>query len=776
MTQGKNLASSYKKYGTFNSDGSEFVITRADTPKPWLNYSWSSELLVEIDQRGRGQTTYRNATGQRTNLIKDRIVYVRDQGSGEFWTIGWDPVQLDLFHYTARQGLGYTTLEMRRNGIESTLTILCATDAPVELWKIIVKNISDQPRTIKVYPYAEFDLSGFDVYGGLENATRTRIAKEDQTIYAINNCRSRLGTKNNCFMAGSNGATGFQTSKERFIGSRYGSLTLPAAVRDGELGTFVTANEPLVGVMEYPIDLSPGQEKTIYIAIGPFENESEVSTLAKRYLADGVFEREFETHRQCRSIFQNVDIEVPDDYLTPFLNVWTKQQVMMLMDYSRGWTMGYRDTLQDAQAFCSLDPTKAKKLMILAAKHQLANGQTLRGYWPLDEHKYSDGGVWLTFAVIEYLRETGDFEFLKEKFPYYDSGEGTLYEHMIRGLEWIYQKPGAHGLTRVFFGDWNDSLNIGLKGEGESVWLSIAMVWACKELITLAKRLQDSQTIERFERMASELTSHIEKHCWDGEWYLRGFDDSHQKVGSHECRFGKIFAETQTWSILSGLAKDRAVTVEASLMKHLMTEYGLLVCSPAFSEYDPSLGRITTMPPGWGENGSAYCHVSAFKMMADCVRRDGDAALDTLTRILAINPRADIDVSKVEPYGYTNMYRGPEHPQAGQSLRSWFTGTPGWIFRTVTQRMIGVRPDYDGLWIDPVLPADWPKVRMVRKFRQARYEIIIRRSSSPENNILKMSIDGQPTDTNFIPYEKFTGCHCVEVLWVPNIPFGDKKT
>jgi cellobiose phosphorylase len=760
----QDMTSGYRKYGTFNADGREFVITRVDTPKPWLNYSWNSKLLVEIDQRGRGQTIYRDISGQRTNLIKDRIVYVRDQVDGEFWTIGWDPVQLDLSHYTARQGLGYTTLEMKRKGIESSLTILCASNDPVELWKIRIKNCSDQPRSLKVYPYAEFDLSGFDVYGGLENATRTRVSKDDRVIYAINNCRSRRGTKNNCFMAGSDGAIGLETSKERFIGSRYGSLSEPVTIRDGELEVFATANEPLVGVMEYPIDLVPNQEKNIYVAIGPFENESEVPVLTRRYLFDSVFEHEHENQYRSQSVFQNVDFKLPDDYLTSFLNVWTKQQLVMLMDYSRGWTMGYRDTLQDAQAFCSLDANKAKELIIQAAKHQFTDGQTLRGYWPLDEHKYSDGGVWLAFAVVDYLKETGDWKFLEEKIPYYDTGEASLYEHVINGLKRIYQSPGNHGLTRVYFGDWNDSLNIGIKGECESVWLSIALVWACRQMVPIAKKMGDEETSNDLTHLADILADKIDKNCWDGEWYLRGFDDSHQKVGSHECRFGKIFAETQTWSIISGLAKgDRAAAIERSLMKHLMTDYGLLVCSPAFSEYDPSLGRITTMPPGWGENSSAYCHVSAFKMMADCVRRDGNAVLDTLLRILATNPKIDIDTLKIEPYGYTNMYRGPEHPQAGQSLRSWFTGTVGWVFRIVTQWMIGVRPDFDGLWIDPVLPSDWPEVRMIRKFRQAKYEIVIRRTSNVKPNSLQISIDGKPVTNNFIPYKQYTGSHLVEV-------------
>jgi cellobiose phosphorylase len=480
-------------------------------------------------------------------------------------------------------------------------------------------------------------------------------------------------------------------------------------------------------------------------------------------LADGAFGKEYETQRQNRSIFKNVDFEVPDDYLKPFFNIWTKQQLMMLMDYSRGWTMGYRDTLQDAQAFCSLDAERSKCLILMAAKYQLANGQTLRGYWPLDEHKYSDGGVWLVFAIVEYLKETGDWSILNQNIPYYDSSEGSLYEHMIQGLKWIYHSPGKHGLTRVYFGDWNDSLNIGVKGEGESVWLSIALVWACRQVSPVAERCNDMETSNELNRLADTLTRNINTQCWDGEWYLRGFDDSHQKVGSHECRFGKIFAETQTWSIISGLAGDRSATIEKSLSTHLMTDYGLLVCSPAFSEYDLSLGRITTMPPGWGENGSAYCHVSAFKMMADCVRRDGNVALDTLTRILAINPKMDIDMLGVEPYGFTNMYRGPEHPQAGRSLRSWFTGTVGWVFRCVTQYMIGVRPDYDGLWIDPVLPSSWQEVRMVRKFRQARYDIYIHRVQNTAQKGLAMSIDNKPINHNFIPYKDYSGSHHVEV-------------
>ncbi len=753
--------STQSTYGHFNETGDEYIITRFDTPKPWMNYIWNRNIHSGVDQRGRGETIYRNLSGERTNMIKDRIVYIKDRDTGRIWTIGWDPIQLDFSHYTCSHGLGYTKLEMLEDGLRSTFTVTTAADDPIELWRITVTNEGDTVRRVSVYPYTEFDLGGFDVYGGLENNVISKLWKDSNTMLAINNSRSRLGTKNNCFFACDGNPAGFETSKIKFLGGRYGNLSNPAGVLADNIGCFAGANEAQVGVAQYDYELQPGQKVEIHAAIGPFENEDEIEPLRVRSLTPGCFDDSIAAWKVKNACFANLQLDLKDEYLNPLLNDWTKHQLSMMMDWSRGWTMGFRDTLQDAQAFCSLDSSRAKTAIILACKHQLNEGMALRGYWPIDSNPYADGGVWLAYAVVEYIKETGDFAILDESVDYYDTGSATVWEHLKQGLDWIYKNPGKHGLTRMQFGDWNDSLNIGIGGEGESVWLSIALVVAARQTAELAAIIGEQDTNAHYTELADKLQTIIEQECWDGEWYLRGYTDDGSKVGSHECKEGMMFSETQAWSIMAGLTPERWDTVEDSIQKHLMTDYGMIVCTPAFKTYDKRFGRISTLPPGWGENASSYCHVSAFKAVADCVRGDGDAALETLTRILAVNPKHPIELSGAEPYGFTNMFRGPENPWAGLSLRSWYTGTTGWVFRCITQYMLGVKPTYEGLLIDPVLPKSWDSVKMHRIFRGSTYDITI--STSSEAKGITVELDGKPLDGNLIPIDKNKGHHSVVV-------------
>jgi cellobiose phosphorylase len=754
--------SGYREYGDFDESGREFVITRPETPKPWGNHSWNRLIDVLVDQRGRGMSMYRSPEGDRTYLIKDRTVYVKDRESGDLWTLGWDPVRLEFDHYRCCHGLGYTRLEMQNDGLEGTWTALAAAEGPVELWRVKLHNASNRTRQVSVYPYVEFDLRGFDVYCNMENSILNEVSDDARTIYAINKANERPDAKNSCFMATDVKPVAFQTSRKYFLGGAYGSPASPAQLKDDKLPSFVTANEDLVGVLQFDVTLEPGQDFEFNIVIGPFQLRADADELRDQWIGEGVVERELAKQAQRVECFDRVSFSVPDEYFTKNINVWAKQQLMYMGDFSRGWSMGFRDTCQDAQAICPYRPEMTRSLLIETMSHQHPDGSTLRSWFPIDTHKYADSGVWLTFTLTDYVKETGDLAILDEVVPYYDGGEDTVYQHVVKALKWIYGDPGPHGLTKVFFGDWNDALDIGNAGKGESVWLSIALVWAHTGMIELAERIGDTETADFFRAEQQKLRANIEEHCWDGEWYLRGFTDLNEKVGTKDAEEGRIFCNPQTWAIMAGVAdEERTQVLEESLQKHLMHDYGLLVMYPCFKTYRQSFGRITTRPAGWGVNGSSYCHVSGFKAYADAMRRDGNAALETISRILPNNPRNPIDVSCVEPYGFTNMYNGPEHPRAGVSLRQWYTGTVAWTLRAATEAMIGVRPDYDGLLIDPVLPDAWDEVHMKRRFRDAEYDITMRRSDGGE---LQVSVDGKALEGNVVPYERFGGAHKIEVV------------
>ncbi len=752
----------YKKYGDFDETGREFIITRQDSPKPWGNHSWNRLIDVLVDQRGRGMSMYRSPEGDRTYLIKDRTVYVKDRETQEHWTAGWDPVRLDFQHYKCAHGLGYSRMEMTYDRVSSEWTVLAAAEAPVELWRVKIKNDSERTRTLSAYPYVEFDLRGFDVYCNMENSILIEMADDAKTIYAINKANERPDAKNSCFMAADPQPKAYQTSKKRFLGGSYGTLDAPAQILADQLASFATANEDLVGVFQYDITLEPGEEFEFDIVIGPFQHREDANELRDQWIGKGLVDRELKKQTARTDCFDRVSFSVPDEYFTKNMNFWAKQQLMYMGDWSRGWSMGFRDTCQDAQAICPYRPEMTRALLIETMEHQHPDGSALRAWFPIDTHKYADSGVWLTFTLCDYIKETGDLDILDEVVPYYDGGEDTVYQHLVKALKWIYAEPGPHGMTKVFFGDWNDALDIGNAGKGESVWLSIALVWAHEKVIELAEKIGDNATAEFFREEQKKLMANIEANAWDGEWYLRGFTDLNEKVGSKECEEGRIFCLPQTWAIMARIAdEERVEQLEASLQEHLMHDYGLLVMYPCFKTYRPSFGRITTRPAGWGVNGSSYCHVSGFKAYADTVRGDGDAALDTLSRILPNNPRNPIEVSAVEPYGFTNMYNGPEHPRPGVSLRQWYTGTVAWSLRATAEGILGAKPEFDGLLIEPVLPSSWDSAQIKRCFRDAEYDISIRRGDVQETTL---TVDGETLDATLVPYERFKGKHSVEVV------------
>jgi cellobiose phosphorylase len=382
----------------------------------------------------------------------------------------------------------------------------------------------------------------------------------------------------------------------------------------------------------------------------------------------------------------------------------------------------------------------------------------MRGWCPDDHHKYADGGVWLPFTIGEYVRETGDFSFLEERVEYKDEGSATVWEHLHRALDWFRANLGSHRLPKMHFGDWNDSLNIGRAGRGESVWLAMALVAAFKETAAIADAIGDSDAAAQCRADAVAMEANLEKHAWDGEWYLRGFADDGSSVGGHGEVEGKIFAEPQSWAVLAGLNPKRWPQVNASVNKHLRTPRGLLVCHPPFTKYQERLGRISSTPPGWGENGSCYCHVTAFQLVADCLRRDGDAALASLQSILPFNPAFSSEASWLEPYAFTNMFRGPDHPRAGTTFKGWTTGTVAWALRGLTHYLLGVRPEFHGLRIDPVLPSAWKTIALKRSFRGAVFEIqIVNHAGASQKTECRLQVDGRPLAGNFLAAQDFPG-------------------
>ncbi|MFZ4599562.1 MAG: GH36-type glycosyl hydrolase domain-containing protein [Terrimicrobiaceae bacterium] len=738
-----NDSESTQAFGSFSENGREFVFTQFDTPRPWINYAWNSQMLVSVDQRGRGYSLYRDIEGHRTIPIRDRLVFLKDLDSGRIWTAGWDPVQMPFEHYHCRHGLGYTVLGCSFDGIRCEFHVTAAVDYPAEIWSITVTNTSNAPRRIVVYPAVEFDLGGWTPYGTVENYSVCRMVG-DRLLLALNQSSERPGARNHAWFSASRTPDHFETRKREFVGGPYASLSAPAGVKSHRLTDTGAAAEDFIGAFQYGLELKAGEDWAGEFAAGVCFDEAEALSFADRTNA-ATFARGMHAAMQRTASFDRSEVELPDPVWTRFFNIWAKQQLSFLGDFTRVYLTGFRDTLQDAQALCAYAPDQVRRSIIATLQHQYCDGSTMRGWCPDDHHKYADGGVWLAATIGEYLRETGDTDFLREQVAYRDEGSATVWEHLLRALDWFRKNLGSHGLPKMHFGDWNDSLNIGREGRGESVWLGMALVAALKETASIADQIAEYTIAQTCRTDAKTLETNLEKHAWDGEWYLRGFADDGSSVGGKADAEGTIFAEPQSWAILAGLNPEHWELLTKSVDHRLRTSYGLLVCHPPFTSHQKRLGRISTMPPGWGENGSSYCHVTGFQFVADCLRRDGNAALTSLASILPFNPALTPSESWLEPYAFTNMFRGPHHPRPGATFKGWTTGTVPWALRGLTHYLLGVRPEFDGLRIDPVFPSSWKTARLRRVFRDKVFEIqIINHATEASEFETRLTVNGRP--------------------------------
>jgi cellobiose phosphorylase len=699
----------YEKYGQFSPCGKEFIVSRMDTPRPWINYAWSEHLMAAIDQRGSGQGIYRDADGNRSVAFQERFVYLKDIESGEFWTIGWNQVRSPLAVYQCRHGLGYSVLSCRHLDWEAEWTITATPDS-FEVWQINIKNRGARSRKISVYPGVAFALGGWEPYGTLENYACAE-AFSPRAVYAVNRSNERPQARNNGFFAASLPADAQECSVQEFLGGYYESWSAPKGIAEPKLGNHAAMNEQLAGIMQYDVELEANDSWTVYCGGGSCFDSSEIGDFGKE-----TFDHAMTVALSRTECFKRLDFTLPEQDWECFFNIWGKQQLLLLKDFARVFLIGFRDTLQDATAIAAYEPELAGKSIIRTLGYQYRDGSALRGWSPIDLHKYADSGVWIAMAAEEYLRETGDVPFFDLKQKFYDAADGTVWEHIEKSLEWLMANLGEHGLPKLYFGDWNDSLNIGRKGRGESVWLAMALVVALESAAKIGGQIGKKTD---FHKMAAAMREQIEAQAWNGTWYLRGFDDDGRPVGDGD----RIFSEPQSWAVMARLNPERLQQAMRSVDERLRTGNGLVVCNPPYHEYDPACGRISCMLPGWGENGSCYCHVTAFQAVADAMMRDGGRAVDSLRSILPFHAGLPVEISKLEPYAFSNMFRGPANARSGETFKGWTSGTVPWAMRALTHYILGVRPDYEAMVIDPVLPAEWNQIAVKRIFRGFELDI-----------------------------------------------------
>ena len=766
-------------HGYFLDGGREFAVTEPNTPRGWMNYAWNPRFISAVNQHGGGDGAYKERAIQyidprgRALVVRDaqRCFYLRDRGSGVLWSPGWHPVQRTLDQYRCRHGLGYSVIESEAEGVQAAMRWFVPADHPCEVWTITLTNRRDNAASLQWFTFVDLLLGGYPVYCDYYSSLSGEYDEATGLITAINLNPDRTHEWFNAYLGSDRKPDGFDTSRRRFLGN-FGHVGRPEAVLDGGCRGSLAANEKMVLAAEHRLDLPPGRSVQFNLFIGAcsgFDSAREdLLALARPGAVDAAFD---ELRQRKQAMVERLTIQTPDPKVDALVNGWLKQQVQIYADVGSDNGRGFRDAMQLLWATASFDLDYTKRMLEECLRHQYADGHTLRGWLPVDDHHYSDGPVWIAPVVDAYLKESGDPSILDMVVPYFDEGEATVWEHTLRGLRHASDDLGPRGLIRCHFGDWNDSLTgIDLEGRGESVWTTIGIVYGLKVAAELAdKVLADSGVRDEMLQRAERLTGAVREHGWDGRWFLRAINDHGERIGSHTDDEGAIWLLPQVWAVLAGIVDDKqAAALFEEVDRRLWTPYGFKTLHPPYTAPRKHVGRITSMAPGMWENGTPYCHATGFKILADCAAGRGDEAYQTYRRVMPDNADNPSTHSGCEPYAFTNQYIGPENRRAGETQFAWMTGAGGWFYRAMTEGILGVRADHDGLRVDPCLPRAWGECTVARDFRGARYRITIRNPDRLERGRVRLTVDGQPREGNVAPIFADGREHTVEAELRPN--------
>ena len=821
------------RYGHFDDVMREYVITRPDTPLPWMNYLGCESYFGIISNTAGGYSFYRDARLRRitryryNNVPPDvggRYLYLRDNNSGAFWSPSWQPTRHAAEDYSCRHGLGYTIIGSQFGDIEASTRYFVPLGADLEIWQTTITNRRHTPTSLSVFSAVEFCLwdAQDDATNFQRNLSTGEVEVENSVIYHKTEYRERRN--HFAYFACSHLLAGFDTARDVFFGP-YRGWESPIVVVSGESRNSVAHGWAPFGSHHARLELAAGETQQIVFVLGYHENardakfdppdsqiinKADLREVIARYCnaaaADEAFE---ELRRYWRQLLDTCRIDTPDVHTNRMVNIWNPYQCMATFNISRsasffesgiGRGLGFRDSNQDLLGFVHLVPARARQRILDLAATQLENGGAYHQYQPLTKRgnndigtNFNDDPLWLVVGVSAYLKETRDWSILDElvQFDNRPGSESTLYEHLQRSLDYTLARLGPHGLPLIGRADWNDCLNLNCFSEqpgqsfqtttnkdgqvAESIFIAALFVWAANEMAQIACRRNDSLLHERYTDAAAKMTGCVCDHGWDGEWFLRAYDDAGRKVGSVQCDEGKIFIEPQGFCVLAGIGLNNGMAQLAlrSTRVHLDTPHGIMLQQPAYSKYRMELGEITSYPPGYKENGGIFCHNNPWIAIAAARIGDADCAHAHYTRI---NPSAREDISDIhrcEPYVYAQMIAGRDAVNHGEAKNSWLTGTAAWSYYAVVQWILGIRATYDGLEIAPVIPETWKGFAVRRTFRGVIYDISIQRVGS--GNDVRLIVNGELIQGNVVAVPT-NGCKRLSVIAELGNALGERRT
>jgi cellobiose phosphorylase len=799
------------EFGYFDDERREYVITRPDTPLPWINYIGLEGYFGLISNTAGGCSFYRDAALRRITRFRHnntpfdyggRYIYLRDEGDGDFWSPSWQPTRSALEDYECRHGLSYTTIGATRNGIRGETLYYVPIGEDLEVWRLRVTNERAEPATVSVFSAIEFCLwdARDDSTNFQRNFNTGEVEVEDGVIYHKTEYRERRN--HYAYFACSEPLAGFDTQREAFLGA-YRGWDRPRAVEEGASLDSIAHGWSPIGSHHVRLELAPAETREVIFLLGYQENsvaekfdppgsqtldKRRVQPVVARWLRPAVVEEGLAAlHAYWDASLSVLTVETPDVDTNRMVNIWNAYQNMVTFNLSRsissyesgvGRGMGFRDSSQDLLGCMSVIPARARERILDLAATQLESGGAYHQYQPLTKRGndaigsgFNDDPHWLVLAVCAYIKETGDIGIVDEQVTYDNQpgSETPLYEHLERCVRYTLERLGPHGLPLIGRADWNDCLNLNCFSEqpgesfqtaanktggvAESVFIGGLFVLATGELAALARLLGKDEDAERWESERARMAGAVEEHGWDGEWFRRAYDYYGEPVGTKGDQEGKIFVEPQGICVMAGIgiADGRATQALASVRKRLATDHGVMLVQPAFTSYQPRLGEITSYPPGYKENASIFCHTNPWIMIAATMIGDGDGAFDYYKRTNPSARAAFSEVRRCEPYCYAQTIAGRDAPTHGEAKNSWLTGSAAWHLVAITQWILGIRPELDGLRVDPILPSDWEGFTATRQWRGATYVITVTKAKGETGRVASLTVDGKPLAGNVLP-------------------------
>ena len=807
------------KFGYFDDQHKEYVITTPKTPLPWINYLGNREFFSLISNTCGGYTFYRDArllrlTRYRYNDVpcdtNGKYFYIKDGDC--IWNPGWQPTKTDLDFYECCHGLGYSRFTGKKKNLQASVLFFVPLEDNCEIQWLHLKNDGDAPKTFSLFSYVEWCLwnADDDMKNFQRNLSIGEVEIEDSVIYHKTEYRER---RDHFAFYGVNAPIdGFDTSRDAFLGAYRGN-DHPQVVEKGACSNSVASGWSPIACHQIDLTLAPGQEKSLIFVLGYAENP-----LAEKWSAPGIINKKpakeilakYQTDAQVEQalsalaaywedLLSKYHVTSSNEKVDRMVNIWNQYQCMVTFNMSRsasyyesgiGRGMGFRDSCQDLLGFVHLIPERARERILDIAATQFIDGSAYHQYQPLTKKGNSDIGsgfnddpLWLIAGTDAYIRETGDFSILDEAVPFDNdvSLAAPLMEHLHRSFDYIVNHKGPHGLPLIGRADWNDCLNLNCfsahpgesfqtfgPSEGpvaESVFIAAMFVKYGNAYAKLCRLTGNTSEATRAEKEVAKIYDVILKDGWDGKWFLRAYDAHGQKVGSHECEEGQIYIETQGFCPLAGVGVKEGLAKEAldSVKERLDTKYGIVLLQPAYTRYHLELGEITSYPPGYKENAGIFCHNNPWVSISETVIGRGDRAFEIYQKTCPAYVEEFSEIHRTEPYVYSQMIAGRDAVFFGEAKNSWLTGTAAWTFVNISQHILGLLPTHEGLSVNPCIPHDFGDFELTRKFREGTYHVQVRNPKQVEKGVVSLRVDGQEIAGNVIPYVRGKKEYQVEV-------------